>query len=108
MADKTEVTITNGHRYAIHTVGRRFRPGRPRTLRLRERQLRVIRNNPWLWIAGEDEPIEAPEIEETPVIHTGGGWYEFADGERIKGKNNLPEGAVIVDEFPEPDEEEED
>lgn len=63
MATTTEVTINNNHRYAVHIVGRRFRPGRPRTLTLTERQIRAVRGNPWLWIEGEDYVTEPLALE---------------------------------------------
>ena len=69
MAERQEVTIENRHRYAVHIIGRRFRPGRPRTLLLNERQLKTVRGNPWLWIEGED--FEASEgDEESYADHT--------------------------------------
>ena len=58
MAERQEVTIENRHRYAVHIIGRRFRPGQPRTLLLNERQLKTVRGNPWLWIEGEDYDAE--------------------------------------------------
>lgn len=69
--ERKEITVTNSHRYAVHTVGRRFRPGVPRTLTLNERQIDVIRGNPWLWIEGEDygdvvdlEELTVPQLKE--------------------------------------------
>lgn len=59
MAKRTRVTIENGHRYAVHVAGRRFRPGRPRTLMLTDFQLEAVRGNPWLWIEGEDYEDES-------------------------------------------------
>ncbi len=51
---RTDVTITNRNRAAVRSIGRRFRPGIPRALRLTDVQLNVVRGNPWLWIEGED------------------------------------------------------
>lgn len=61
MADKVEITITNRHRYAVHSLGKLFRPDKPRTILLTERQLKVVRGNPWLWIHGED--WESPDVD---------------------------------------------
>ena len=60
---RTDVTITNRNRAAVRSIGRRFRPGIPRALRLTDVQLNVVRGNPWLWIEGEDwdgeeEPVD--------------------------------------------------
>lgn len=89
--DRYEVTITNGHRYAVHIIGRRFRPGIPRTLILLEKQLKTVRGNPWLWIEGEDydaEPdddgnVELPsgsrESEMPAKSEKKGVWVEYAE-----------------------------
>ncbi len=61
--NRTSVTITNRNNAAVRSIGRRFRPGIPRTLNLLDNQLNVVRGNPWLWIEGEDwdggeEPVD--------------------------------------------------
>ncbi len=59
--NRTQVTITNRNRAAVRSIGRRFRPGVPRSLNLLDVQLNVVRGNPWLWIEGEDwdgEPVD--------------------------------------------------
>ena len=61
--NRTQVTITNRNRAAVRSIGRRFRPGVPRSLDLVDAQLNVVRGNPWLWIEGEDwdgedEPVD--------------------------------------------------
>ncbi len=59
--NRTTVTITNRGIVAIRSIGRRFRPGIPRTLGLLDKQLNVVHGNPYLWIEGEDwdgEPVD--------------------------------------------------
>ncbi|KKM20863.1 hypothetical protein LCGC14_1641220 [marine sediment metagenome] len=61
--NRTQVTITNRNRAVVRSIGRRFRPGIPRSLNLADNQLNVVRGNPWLWIEGEDwdgedEPVD--------------------------------------------------
>ena len=60
---RTTVTITNRNRAAVRSIGRRFRPGIPRTLGLDDRQLNVVLGNPWLWITGEDWEGESVDLD---------------------------------------------
>ncbi len=61
--NRTQVTITNRNRAAVRSIGRRFRPGVPRSLLLLDTQLNVVRGNPWLWVEGEDWDGEPVDLE---------------------------------------------
>ena len=61
--NRTTVTITNRNNAAVRSIGRRFRPGIPRTLPLLDDQLNVVRGNPWLWLEGEDWDGESVDLE---------------------------------------------
>ncbi len=65
--NRTTVTITNRNRAAVRSIGRRFRPGIPRTLPLDDNQLNVVQGNPWLWITDvdwdEEEAAEGVDLE---------------------------------------------
>lgn len=66
LPERVEATITNNHRYAVHVAGRRFRPGRPRTLLLTQRQLFAIERNSHLDVSREYE--EEVELSEMTVV----------------------------------------
>ena len=61
--NRTQVTITNRNRAAVRSIGRRFRPGIPRTLGLDDNQLNVVQGNPWLWITDVDWDEEEASAE---------------------------------------------
>ncbi len=61
--NRTTVTITNRNRAAVRSIGRRFRPGIPRTLALVDAQLNVVQGNPWLWITDVDWDEEEASAE---------------------------------------------
>ncbi|KKN20733.1 hypothetical protein LCGC14_0932530 [marine sediment metagenome] len=118
---RTTITITNRNRAAVRSLGRRFRPGIPRTLDLLDRQIRIVRGNPWLWIEGEDwggEPVDLGNFHENELrelahglsLDKTGSKHELIDRiERARDEIEYDlDGEVDEEESPEEDESTED
>ena len=93
--NRTVVTITNRNNAAVRSIGRRFRPGIPRTLDLLDNQLNVVRGNPWLWIEGEDwdgddEPVDLDAFYDVEIRELD--FFLEISGSRKATRSELIEG----------------
>ncbi len=91
--NRTTVTITNRGAVAVRSIGRRFRPGIPRTLGLLDNQLNVVHGNPWLWIEGEDwegEPVDLDAFYDVELRELA--YHLDVPGARKASRDDLIEG----------------